>query len=187
MGTPSWLLKLVMAFLEGRSMILKYKGCTSKQETLPGGGPQGTKLGLYLFLILINGAGYEPNQICKDIGVKITSKKRECIPQTQQKYIDDMTQSQAIDLKKVAISDPNPNPVLPRQFHERTGHILPSVDNQLQEQMRLLRQYAKDNGMVINEVKCKLMIFNRLKSVDVLPQLEISTLFVLPSVARVRQ
>ena len=65
MGTPGWLLKILMAFLTDRKMILRYKGCTSDEETLPGGGPQGTKLGLYLFLILINFAGYKPNQICQ--------------------------------------------------------------------------------------------------------------------------
>ena len=59
MGTPAWLLKIVMAFLTDRKMVLKYKGILSNEESLPGGGPQGTKLGLYLFLILINFAGFE--------------------------------------------------------------------------------------------------------------------------------
>ena len=63
MGTPGWLLKLVMILLTDRKMILKYKGCISRTEGMPGGGPQGTKLGLYLFLILINYAGFKPNQI----------------------------------------------------------------------------------------------------------------------------
>ena len=45
MGTPGWLLKLVMAFLEERRMVLQHKGCTSEEERLPGGGPAGTKLG----------------------------------------------------------------------------------------------------------------------------------------------
>ena len=63
METPSWLLKLVMAFLENRRMILEYKGCESEEETLPGGGPAGTKLGLFLFLVLIIKAGYKPNEI----------------------------------------------------------------------------------------------------------------------------
>ena len=53
LGTPGWLLKLVMAILSDRRIVLKYKGCTSREETLPGGGPQGTKLGLFLFLMLI--------------------------------------------------------------------------------------------------------------------------------------
>ena len=57
MGTPGWLLKLVIAFLEDRKIILRHKGASSEEESLPAGGPQGTKLGLFLFLILINKAG----------------------------------------------------------------------------------------------------------------------------------
>ena len=37
-----------------RNLILNYKGETSSKLKLPGGGPQGTILGLFLFLILIN-------------------------------------------------------------------------------------------------------------------------------------
>ena len=52
MGIPSWLLKIVIGFLQNRKMILKYKNEKSDMRSLPGGGPQGTLLGLFLFLIL---------------------------------------------------------------------------------------------------------------------------------------
>ena len=45
MGVPAWLLKIVMSFLEGRSMVVRYQGATSSPRALPGGGPQGTLLG----------------------------------------------------------------------------------------------------------------------------------------------
>ena len=51
LGVPGWLLKLVMAFLKDRSMRVKYKGKVSGFYPLPGGGPQGTLLGLFLFLV----------------------------------------------------------------------------------------------------------------------------------------
>ena len=172
MGTPGWLLKLVMAFLTNRKMLLKFKGCTSEMEDLPGGGPQGTKLGLFLFLILINHAGFKPNQICHNLGKTMTKPRREKISQTQEKYIDDMTQCVSIDLKKVTL--PDPNPIHPRQFHERTGHVLPNQENPIIEQIEQLKKYAEDHGMKINEEKTKLMLFNKATSVDVLPQVEIS-------------
>ena len=174
MGTPGWLLKLVMAFLTDRKMVLKYKGCTSETESLPGGGPQGTKLGLYLFLILINFAGFKPNQICKNIGAAITKPKRKKINQTQEKYIDDMTQCVAIDLKKDTAMDPNPTQNLPKQYHQRTGHVLPVENNHIQPQVDLLKTYAAENGMKINEEKTKLMLFNRATSVDILPEVKLS-------------
>ena len=83
-----------------------------------------------------------------------------------------MTQYVAIDLKNVTI--PDPNPILPRQFHERTGHILPEEENQIIEQVELLKMYAIKHGMKINEDKTKTMLFNKSTSVDVLPEIEIS-------------
>ena len=174
MGTPGWLLKLVMAFLTDRKMILRYKGCTSDTESLPGGGPQGTKLGLYLFLILINYAGLKPNQICKNIGEVITRPKRVKIDKTQEKYIDDMTQCVAINLKNDAKTDPNPTKDLPKQYHERTGHFLPADTNPIQEQVDLLKKYAHENKMKLNEEKTKIMLFNRATSIDVLPLVKLS-------------
>ena len=75
MGTPGWLLKLVIAFLEDRKIILRHKGASSEEESLLGGGPQGTKLGLFLYLIIINKAGYKPNQLCTSLGDHMTQPK----------------------------------------------------------------------------------------------------------------
>ena len=57
MGVPGWLLKIVIGFLEERQLIVTYNGATSGTKEMPGGGPQGTVLGMFLFLILINKAG----------------------------------------------------------------------------------------------------------------------------------
>ena len=80
MDVPGWLLKIVMGFLTEREMILKYKGGCSTKKSLPGGSPQGTRLGLLLFLILINAVGYE--NLEKNMGGKITEnwKKKDTCP-----------------------------------------------------------------------------------------------------------
>ena len=70
--------------------------------------------------------------------------------------------------------DPYPNPVMPRSYHERTGHVLRIEDNPLQQLMEDLKLYAKKNHMIINIDKTKVMIFNRIKSVDIIPQVKIS-------------
>jgi hypothetical protein len=49
MGVPGWLLNFVMGFLSDRVMLVRYKGETTSSKPLPGGGPQGTLLGLLLF------------------------------------------------------------------------------------------------------------------------------------------
>ena len=71
MGVPGWLLKVVVGFLEDRELIVTYKGEQSERKKMPGGGPQGTILGMFLFLILINDAGFEPKK--NDFGRLITS------------------------------------------------------------------------------------------------------------------
>ena len=58
MGVPGWLLKIVIAFLTDRKITVRYKGRQSSVKSLPGGGPQGTLLGLLLFIVLINDVGF---------------------------------------------------------------------------------------------------------------------------------
>ena len=61
LGVPGWLLKigwLAVGFLSERELILSYKGENSQSKSMPGGGPQGTVLGIFLFLVLINDAGF---------------------------------------------------------------------------------------------------------------------------------
>ena len=138
LGTPGWLIKIVTAFLTDRRMILKYKGCKSREETLPGGGPKEQNWDCSFFSFLSNSAGYKPNQICQRLGEKGTSGKRKPIFQSQEIYIDDMTQLAAINIKKSTIQDPNLNPVLPTQYQEITDHILPNKSNPLQNEIKKL-------------------------------------------------
>jgi hypothetical protein len=74
MRVPSWLLKIVITFIT--SMFVRYKGTKSSTKSLPGGGPQGTLLGLLLFLVLINDAGWN-NQV-NNAGAIITKEFQSC-------------------------------------------------------------------------------------------------------------
>ena len=62
MEVPGWLLRIIVAYLTKRSMILRYNGKSSSQHWLPGGGPQGTVLGVLLFLVLINFAAFPQHE-----------------------------------------------------------------------------------------------------------------------------
>ena len=57
MGTPSWLLKLVMALLEERKIVVNHRGCPSNEESLPIGGPSRNQI---RFIPLLN-----PNKSCR--------------------------------------------------------------------------------------------------------------------------
>ena len=74
MGVPGWLLHLVIAFLDKRSMKIKYRGKFSRSFSLPGGGPQGTLLGFFLFLVLVNDSGFMGQTNSK--GELITARKK---------------------------------------------------------------------------------------------------------------
>ena len=54
MGVPAWLIRIVIGFLKERELIVRYQGLHSARKSLPAGSPQGTRLGLLIFLILIN-------------------------------------------------------------------------------------------------------------------------------------
>ena len=85
-----------------------------------------------------------------------------------------MTQCVSVNLKKAAEINPIQIPVHLRKQHERTGHILKEDCNHLQTFLDSLKKYAKENKMVINETKTKVMIFNQATSIDVHPTVKLN-------------
>jgi len=59
MGVLSWLITIVIGFLKERELIVRFQGLHFARKSLPAGSPQGTRLGLLIFLILINFAGHK--------------------------------------------------------------------------------------------------------------------------------
>ena len=144
MNVPAWLLKIVMAFLSNRTMMVRFKGAKSANKSLPGGGPQGTLLGLLLFLVLINDAGFE-NQV-NNAGELITGKRNfKAANKIHLKYVDDMTIAEAVKLKEKLVSVPDrPQPDL---YHARTGHYLPTENSEVFKNLIATNQYAQVNEM----------------------------------------
>ena len=121
-----------MAFLTKRCMQVRYKGQKSNVKALPGGGPQGTLLGLLLFIILINDVGFE-NQT-NNIGELLTSRKNiKNANLIHLKYVDDLSLAEAINLpdKLVHATDR----VQSDTFHARTGHVLPLEQSKVYNQL----------------------------------------------------
>ena len=117
MGVPGWLLNIVMGFLSERSMTVKYNGELSDAKSLPGGGPQGTLLGLLLFLVLINFCGYE---VKSSLGETITNPKKKFNPVTfHSKFVDDLTIAEAFNIKESVI--PNTERHIPCQAWTAVG------------------------------------------------------------------
>ena len=168
MGVPSWLLKIVISFLKDRSMVVRYRGQTSSMKKLPGGGPQGALLGLFLFLVLINGAGF--NDQMNNCGEIITCKKRvREVNEIHLKYVDDLTIAEAIKMKTQLSSVQIQDRPQPDSFHARTGHELKPTDSKVYDQLLNTEKYARDNNMKLNYKKTKLMLFNPGSARDFMP------------------
>ena len=151
-------------------MVVRHKGETTEAKPLPGGGPQGTLLGLLLFLILINQCGFE-NQTTQ-IGKTITNAKQKFAnPTLHTKYVDDLLIAEAINLKKTLL--PNPSRPLPDQYHARLGLKLPPQESQVYDQLNKIQKYATENQMKLNNKKGKFMIFNPTIAYDIKPEMEI--------------
>ena len=168
MGVPAWLLKLVMAFLSDRSMVVRYKGATSSPKNLPGGGPQGTLLGLLLFLVLINDAGFKEQT--NNVGEMITERRNfKAANEIHLKYVDDLTIAESIKLKDSCVTVPDrPQPDM---FHARTGHALIQGSSRVFKQINEVKEYAQINDMKINTKKTKFMLFNNCSSIDFMPSM----------------
>ena len=169
MGVPGWLLFIVMAFLTDRRMVVRYNGKHSSTRCLPGGGPQGTLLGLLLFLVLINDLGFENQK--NNAGELITRRNNlKAANVIHLKYVDDLTIAESINLKDNLTFVPESVRPLPDTFNTTTGHILPNKNSQVYKQLLWTKEYSTENSMVITHKKSKVMMFNPCIVRDFIPE-----------------
>ena len=167
MHTPAWLLRIVISYLSDRSMYLTFKGAKSSKKMLPGGGPQGAYLGGLIFIIKYNGAFLRP-PIPRHIQGPVLKSKSEKV-----KFVNDGTVAVSIDLKACLVPDPIER-ARPLNFHERTGHILPPENNLLQFYIDDTENFARDNLLVINKQKTKVISFTKSRKWDFPPEVKFS-------------
>ena len=83
-------------------------------------------------------------------------------------FIDDLSEAEAIEMKKQLIADPSRRPY-PLNYHERSQQILPP-GSILQENLNKIEIFTLNNQMQINPQKSKVMIFNKSHKYDFPPE-----------------
>ena len=147
----------------------RYKSKTGVEEYIFEGGGQGTVLGLWIFLFMIDKAGPKPSP--QTIGEIITQpmKQRKPMERTKKKWIDDFSVLACMDLKTKL--EPNSAPDRPVTYHGRTEQILPREANILQDELDSMSVYTQSRNMKLNPLKTKAMLFNPLHKWDFQPVL----------------
>ena len=144
-------------------MILSYQGYTAKSKKLPGGGPQGTILGMFLFIVLINLIGFQKQN--KHLGHTITKplNSRKPLESIHLKYIDDFSVAESLNLKEKLVYRHDSSLPRPLEYHNRTEHFLPKSESKVQGLLDEIVKYTTDHKMKINKQKSKAMLFNQSK------------------------
>ena len=57
-------------------MIVRHKGATSNSQEMPGGGPQGTNLGILIYLVNVNSCGVSLEEIDKSLQEMCTQEEK---------------------------------------------------------------------------------------------------------------
>ena len=101
------------------------------------------------------------------------------------KFVDDGSVAVSVNLKSCLIPDSQDRP-RPLNYHERTGHVLPDVNNLLHYYIRDTEQFTQENKMIINKQKTKIVSFTKSRKWDFPPELSFSDGTLIECVPSVR-
>ena len=173
MGCPGWLTKILVSYLSGRTLQIRWQDKISRRLPLNSGSGQGTILGLLFFVVIFNGAG--PKPAVQSLGATITQtrKSRKPMKAGKKKWVDDCTLTAHVRLSEQLVPDTGPAVIGPAQYHSRTGQILPPDRNEMQSVLDSLSEYCRRSKLKINQEKSKVMLFNRARKHDFSPKLSL--------------
>ena len=177
MHVPGWLLRILISYLSGRSMVLRFRGAVSSPRSLPGSAPQGVFLGCFFFMVKFNGALLRP-EIPRPFP-KPQPIMYSTVTSCTVKYIDDASQARSIDLKRALLPIETSNRQRPLEFCEHTGYTLRQSHNDLQKDLNDLKVFTEQNLMTINQKKTLIMKFNFHKTLDFPPIFKFGNLKLL--------
>ena len=161
MKVPMWLIRLIISYLENRKMILRFRGCSSSPKDMPGGMPQGTLLGVILYILYINPVGF-PSEVTNEFSdvvhkyweiletIPTSVQNDNKLPESLQsiKFMDDASIQESIDLTTKLSIDTN------------NDHILSKEHTYIQQQIDNIKDISDKREMSLNASKTFLLINN---------------------------
>ena len=109
--------------------------------------PQGTLLGLLLFIVLINSCCDFDRNI--SVGSSVTNPPKRFEPSTFcAKFMDDISIAEALNLKEALISDPRMT--LPLPYHARFQMKLPAANFKVYSELERIKAFSVSNHMNMN-------------------------------------
>ena len=140
-GVRPSLIPLLISFFEERTMRVKWHNVMSSSKKLPGGGPQGTSLGIWSYLSQTNDNPEEASE--KDIF----------------KFVDDKSLLEVVNLQNVGIASHNFRDRVPSNV-PISNIVIPKDNLKTQKYVRDIDIWTDQKKMKLNSKKTKNQIFN---------------------------
>ena len=154
-GVRPALIPVLTSFFQNRKMLVKWHGHKSTIRNLPGGGPAGSSIGLLEYLSQSN-------------------NNADCVsPEDRFKFVDDLTALEIVNLLTVGLASYNIKSQVPNDVPSHNQYIIPH-NLKTQDHLNKINQWTKDNKMLINQKKSKIMIFNFTQKYQFTTRLEIN-------------
>ena len=164
-GVPGWLLRILMSYLTGRSMILRYKGVQSSRHWMPGGSPQGALLGVLLYLVYVSDIGMDLPLVAPVVPGEVDLPSVPFPPQpvvagneARLKYVDDLSMAECLRL----------DTELKLRSNSGEKYLPPSL---LQKRLEEIATSAEYHDMKLNLSKSKFISFNFTRKHQFTPEL----------------
>ena len=143
-GVRPEIVPILVSYLSMRSMSVKLNGVCSETFQMPGGGPQGTLLGVLEYLTQSN-------------------NNADCIDQSLRfKYVDDLTILELISLNLSSTGLASYNYKLQVPSDIGAGHFyLPASNFDTQTHIETIARWTEENKMQLNEKKSNYMLISR--------------------------
>ena len=140
-GVRTSLVPLLINYLQDRTMKVKWRGLTSTERKLNGGGPQGATFGIWEYLVQSN-------------------ESADCVnPNYRFKFVDDLTVLEKVNLLLIGLASTNCHSSVPSDIPVH-NQFIPAEHLKSQEYLRKIKEWTENQKMALNEKKTKVMIFN---------------------------